>query len=145
MKKKIVFNSLIFILFFLIGMFFFRREDVGNDLTRILVQTADVRFDSVGLFSVPFRKLGIQNTGKNTLILDHVRASCDCVEVGYSRKLIPPGGTDTLYIRINTAVPGPVRENVWIYCNVAQSPLKIRVSGYVVKEEGMEIITESDE
>ncbi len=64
------------------------------------------------------KKLTIKNTGKDTLIIEKVQASCGCTAALISQNVIPPGDTGSISIGFNSqGFEGRVQKTVTVYSN----------------------------
>jgi hypothetical protein len=74
----------------------------------------------------------ITNTGKETLHLDNVQASCGCTTPEWSREPIQPGATTSIKVGYNAAAEGAFNKTVTIVYNNNQTKT-IVISGTVYK------------
>ena len=74
----------------------------------------------------------ITNTGKETIILDNVMASCGCTTPEWSREPIKPGQSATLKVGYNAATEGAFNRSVTIMYNNGQTK-SLTISGTVYK------------
>lgn len=65
------------------------------------------------------------NTGKDSLKLDDVRASCGCTTPEWSREKIAPGTTSLIKVGYNAFADGPFEKNVTITYNGTQTKVII--------------------
>jgi hypothetical protein len=62
----------------------------------------------------------ITNTGKDSLKLDNVQASCGCTTPEWSREAIAPGKSTTVKVGYNAASEGAFEKAITIYYNSGQ-------------------------
>jgi hypothetical protein len=74
----------------------------------------------------------IVNTGKESLRLDNVQASCGCTTPEWSKEPIAPGATATIKVGYNAHAEGPFTKLVTIFYNGNQTKT-ITISGDVYK------------
>ena len=68
--------------------------------------------------------LTVANTGRDTLVVDQVRTSCGCTGTMLSASRIPPGGTGTLSLTLDTRnLSGAVTKRVAISSNSPEQPI----------------------
>ena len=66
------------------------------------------------------------NIGKYDLVINDVKANCDCITVTPSAKLIKPGKEGTIKVKLNTKDrEGKMSRNITIYSNDPEEPSKI--------------------
>mgnify|MGYP003440429667 CR=1 FL=1 len=59
----------------------------------------------------------VENTGKDTLRLENVQASCGCTTPEWSKEAVLPGGKTTIKVGFNAASEGPFEKPITIYYN----------------------------
>lgn len=76
-----------------------------------------------------------KNTGKDTLIIDRVNATCSCTGTLLSEKEIPAGGSGKLEIELHTNPnPGEMIRTIKVYTNDPDNKLiKIVVKATVIE------------
>jgi Protein of unknown function (DUF1573) len=74
----------------------------------------------------------IANTGKDSLRLDNVHASCGCTTPEWSKAPIPPGGTAIIKVGYNAYAEGAFTKVVTISYNNSQTKT-LTISGEVYK------------
>jgi hypothetical protein len=74
----------------------------------------------------------ITNTGKESLKLDNVQASCGCTTPEWSRDAIAPGKSTTVKVGYNAAAEGVFEKAITIYYNNGQVK-QITIKGNVWK------------
>lgn len=103
-------------------------------------QQASLKIDSTVLDMQSFswkekqtKRLTIQNTGNDLLVINDVTTSCGCTTVDYPKEPIPPGKNCTLYISYQAEQPEHFEKTISIYCNVAASPVIVKLKGNAEK------------
>lgn len=120
--------------------------DVKRLYLRILTGRADAEPDkslqttaSLGTGEVDFgrfpygeeqvREVTLRNTGAAALAIHGIDTSCGCTRVEYDKRPLPAGGETKIRILYAAEETGYFRKTVSIYCNTADSPLRIVVTG----------------
>ncbi|HDR52140.1 MAG TPA: DUF1573 domain-containing protein [Mariniphaga anaerophila] len=75
------------------------------------------------------------NKGASPLVLSNVRASCGCTVPQWPREPIPPGETGSIKVKYNTNIVGTFNKMITVNSNAANSMVRLRVKGQVVKDE----------
>lgn len=92
---------------------------------------------SLGLFSSSdsIRKVGIVlcNTGDTPLVISGAETMCSCTSVSFSEKCIEAGDSAVIVVTYNAADkwPGIVSQTARIRSNAANSPIDIRITGFM--------------
>ncbi len=73
----------------------------------------------------------IQNTGDIPCIIFDTRASCGCTDVLYNKKPVLPGSSTEIKITYNASDRGYFNKTVSVYANLEESPVQLRLKGYV--------------
>ena len=60
-----------------------------------------------------------------------VVTSCGCTKVEYSKQPVRPGGTLELKVLYEAVDAGYFNKSIKVYCNVVNSPLRLKVKGSV--------------
>jgi Protein of unknown function (DUF1573). len=71
----------------------------------------------------------LQNAGNTPLVIQEVNTSCGCTSVSYSEKPIDVGHRLRLQVTYKAEHPGYFDKAITVYCNVIQSPIKLRING----------------
>ena len=77
--------------------------------------------------------LSIQNIGSVPLVINDVITSCGCTKVDYPKEPILPTKSDTLRINYQAERPEYFNKTISIYCNVASSPITVKLKGNAEK------------
>jgi hypothetical protein len=75
------------------------------------------------------RSFVLTNTGKGLLVVHDVVTSCGCTKVEYSKQPVRPGETLELKVIYEAEDAGYFNKTVTVYCNVENSPLRLKVRG----------------
>lgn len=67
--------------------------------------------------------------GNTPLVIQEVNTSCGCTSVSYSEKPIDVGHRLRLQVTYKAEHPGYFDKTITVYCNVTQSPIKLRING----------------
>ena len=73
----------------------------------------------------------LKNLGHNLLSVEDVVPSCDCLDVRFTHESTNPGDTWMLNVIYEADAPGAFEKTIAVYCNVPNSPLHLRIMGYV--------------
>lgn len=92
----------------------------------------EVQFCSFPMGEKKERKVTLRNTGDAPLVIHGVDTSCGCTRVEYSQRPLRPGEETTLLIIYEADEAGHFRKTVDVYCNAADAPLRIIVTGEAV-------------
>jgi hypothetical protein len=74
----------------------------------------------------------LENTGKDSLKLDNVQASCGCTTPEWSKSAIAPGAKSSIKVGYNAAAEGPFEKTITVYYNGGQTKVLI-IKGSVWK------------
>jgi archaellum component FlaG (FlaF/FlaG flagellin family) len=74
----------------------------------------------------------IENTGKDSLKLNNVQASCGCTTPEWSNAPIAPGQKTQIKVGYNSAAEGPFEKSITIYYNGGEVK-QITIKGHVWK------------
>lgn len=96
----------------------------------------DVDVKEIDLGPFPFNEkkrktIVLTNTGSENLKVDDVIASCSCLKVIKSNRLISPKDTLHLDITFRADTKGEFIRDIFIYGNFSNSPLEVFVKGFV--------------
>lgn len=79
----------------------------GSGQPRLAVETARVDLGDVVNGEIVAREVAVQNTGEADLVIEAVSTSCGCTQATLSPARIPPGGSGTLRIELDSGAHGP--------------------------------------
>lgn len=74
----------------------------------------------------------LENTGKDSLKLDNVQASCGCTTPEWNKAAIAPGTKSSIKVGYNAAAEGPFEKTITVYYNGGQTKVLI-IKGSVWK------------
>ena len=92
---------------------------------------------SMGDFSWQEERQGtfrLKNTGEKPLVIQDVVTSCGCLTVDYPQEPVMPGKEAVLRVTYKADSPGYFNKVVTVYCNVEDSPIRLRVSGNALEK-----------
>lgn len=76
------------------------------------------------------------NTGNQPLIINNVKADCDCTKPYWPTEPIAPGKSDSIIIYFNTAHTYDRQDRVvQVYSNAGKEPQELRFKGVVLKRK----------
>ena len=75
----------------------------------------------------------LKNTGEKPLVIQDVVTSCGCLTVDYPQEPVQSGKETVIGVTYKADSPGYFNKVMTVYCNVEDSPIKLRVSGNAVK------------
>ena len=109
-----------------------RSASTGTKQTSVSLSERDVQFGSFLMSERQERKVTLKNTGDAPLVIHGVDTSCGCTHVEYSQRPVRPGEETTLLIVYEADEAGHFHKTVDVYCNTADAPLRISVTGEAV-------------
>ena len=95
---------------------------VSTDRTSIDMDKFDWQQEQTTTFT-------LTNTGDNLLAIEMVDTSCGCIEVGYDKEPVRPGGKVTLQVTYKADQPEYFNKTLTVYCNAKEAPLRLTVKG----------------
>lgn len=105
---------------------------VETKQTTALLSEREVNFGSFPMAEKQERIVRLKNTGNVPLVIHGVDTSCGCTRVEYSKLPVRPGEEAKLLIVYEADEAGHFRKTVDVYCNTADAPLCIVVTGEAV-------------
>ena len=80
-------------------------------------------------------RFSLHNIGSSTLEISGAETSCSCTSVAFSEQSVAPGDSAVISVTYNAADkwPGIVNQAARIECNAENSPLYIRITGFMVE------------
>ena len=75
----------------------------------------------------------LKNTGEKPLVIQDVVTSCGCLTVDYPQEPVMPGKEAVLRVTYKADHSGHFSKVMTVYCNVEDSPIRLRVSGNAVE------------
>ena len=109
-----------------------RSASTGTKQTTASLSEREVQFGSFPMGKKKERKVVLKNTGDAPLVIHGVDTSCGCTRVEYSQRPVRPGEETTLLIVYEADESGHFHKTVDVYCNTADAPLRMHVSGEAV-------------
>ncbi|MBN2518976.1 MAG: DUF1573 domain-containing protein [Bacteroidales bacterium] len=73
-----------------------------------------------------------KNTGKETLVISNVRASCGCTTPSYSKEPIKKGDTGSISVKYDTKRIGPFTKSITVTSNADNPTIVLRIKGNVL-------------
>lgn len=98
-------------------------------ITQVSVNQTEIDFGSFLKTEKQERSFILTNTGKSLLVVHDVTTSCGCTKVEYSKQPVRPGETLELKVIYEAEDTGRFNKTVTVYCNVENSPLRLKVKG----------------
>ena len=102
-------------------------------ITQVFVNQTEIDFGTFPKTEKQERSFVLTNTGKQLLVVHDVVTSCGCTKVEYSKQPVRPGETLELKVVYEAEEAGHFNKTVTVYCNVENSPLRLKVKGSVTK------------
>lgn len=106
-----------------------RSEKPSGQTTEVSVNQTVIDFGSFPKNEKQERSFVLTNTGKGLLVVHDVTTSCGCTKVEYSKQPVRPGETLELKVIYEAEDTGYFSKTVTVYCNVENSPLRLKVRG----------------
>ena len=98
-------------------------------ITQVSVNQTEIDFDTFPKTEKQERSFVLTNTGKQLLVVHDVVTSCGCTKVEYSKQPVRPGETLELKVIYEAEDTGHFKKSIKVYCNVENSPLRLKVRG----------------
>lgn len=102
--------------------------------TTIQLGNDSVNFGKIKFHTVQLAMFKIQNTGKNSLVIQSVNTSCGCTMAKYDKKPIGMGQTTTLILEFKPNSLGYFSKIADVVCNVPKGYVRLKISGEVVEK-----------
>lgn len=106
------------------------KED-GLPLTQVNIDVKEVDFAPFPFDGEIHKTIVLTNIGNEDLKIENVIASCSCLKVNKTNRLIPPKDTLHLNITFRADVKGEFIRDIFIYGNFPDSPREVFVKGFV--------------
>ena len=106
-----------------------RSAKPSGQTTEVSVNQTVMDFGSFPKDEKQERSFVLTNTGKGLLVVHDVTTSCGCTKVEYSKQPVRPGETLELKVIYEAEDTGYFSKTVTVYCNVENSPLRLKVRG----------------
>ena len=98
-------------------------------VTQVSVNQTEIDFGRFSKTVKQERSFVLTNTGKQLLVVHDVVTSCGCTKVEYSKQPVRPGETLELKVIYEAEDTGHFNKSIKVYCNVENSPLRLKVRG----------------
>ena len=98
-------------------------------ITQVFVNQTEIDFGRFSKTVKQERSFVLTNTGKQLLVVHDVVTSCGCTKVEYSKQPVRLGETLELKVIYEAEDAGYFNKTVTVYCNVENSPLRLKVRG----------------
>ena len=98
-------------------------------ITQVFVNQTEIDFGTFPKTEKQERSFVLTNTGKQLLVVHDVVTSCGCTKVEYSKQPVRPGETLELKVIYEAEEAGYFNKTITVYCNVENSPLRLKVRG----------------
>ena len=98
-------------------------------ITQVSVNQTVMDFGSFPKDEKQERSVVLTNTGNGLVVVHDVVTSCGCTKVEYSKQPVRPGETLELKVLYEAEDTGYFSKTVTVYCNVENSPLRLKVRG----------------
>ncbi len=79
-------------------------------------------------------KFEFKNTGRNSLKISKVEASCFCTTPEWPHKAIGTNDTGHIKVEYNSMILGKFDKSVLVNTNAGESPVELKIKGVVVVE-----------
>ena len=92
---------------------------------------------SMGDFSWQEERQGtfrLKNTGEKPLVIQDIVTSCGCLTVDYPQEPVQSGKETVIGVTYKADSPGYFNKVMTVYCNVEDSPIRLRVSGNALEK-----------
>ena len=112
-------------------------QDESEDKLIMTTVSLESTVLSMGDFSWQEERQGtfrLKNTGEKPLVIQDIVTSCGCLTVDYSQEPVMPGKEAVLRMTYKADSPGYFNKVVTVYCNVEDSPIRLRVSGNALEK-----------
>ena len=106
-----------------------RSSKPSGQTTEVSVNQTVIDFGSFPKEEKQERSFVLTNTGKGLLVVYDVVTSCGCTKVEYSKQPVRPGETLELKVIYEAEDTGHFNKSIKVYCNVENSPLRLKVRG----------------
>ena len=111
------------------------RSSVTNAKQTIKAVPEEVNLGTFNAFVIKETVVTLENTGKDTFVIDKIKADCACIRTSIDTKEIPAGKTTELKIAAMERTGGKFSQNVLITSKDTEKhePLKIQVTGDILE------------
>lgn len=109
----------------------YKPEDLAKDvkdkpLTNLVLSESNFNFGKITKGQVVEHTYEVTNTGKNPLIIAHVRPGCGCTAPNFTKEPILPGKKGKITLKFDSAnFDGMVQKQAEVYANVNAVPIML--------------------
>ena len=123
---------LVFVPFLLLGSLAFAQKDKKTSGPRLEIQPLEHDFGSLPQNEKVVHEFSILNTGTEELEIRRISTSCGCTAALTSDRSVPPGGTTTLKVTLETRkYRGAIERSVSIASNDSRRVHTVKVRAFV--------------
>jgi hypothetical protein len=122
-----------------LGLMSFTSNTFNSDpiVKKAAVSTIVWKSEQIDLGSIPQNKpknidFEFKNTGKTSVIITNVKASCGCTATDYTKTPIQPGETAKVTATYNAAAKGAFSKTVTVTTNADETPKVLSFKGVVI-------------
>ena len=111
--------------------------DDGEDKQVMTTVSLESTVLSMGDFSWQEERQGtfrLKNTGEKPLVIQDIVTSCGCLTVDYPQEPVQSGKETVIGVTYKADSPGYFNKVMTVYCNVEDSPIRLRVSGNALEK-----------
>ena len=107
----------------------YKLEDLAKDvkdkpITNLVLSESNFNFGKITKGQVVEHTYEVTNTGKNPLIIAHVKPACGCTAPDYTKEPILPGKKGKITLKFDSAqFDGMVQKQAEVYANVNAVPI----------------------
>lgn len=108
-----------------------------NSIERIATSPIAWKSEQIDLGEIPQNKpkevdFEFKNTGKTTVIITNVKASCGCTATDYTKTPVQPGETAKVKATYNAAAKGAFSKTITVTTNAEDAPKVLSFKGTVI-------------
>jgi hypothetical protein len=140
-KNKYLISSLIFTL---LSLSIFAQNDNKNVLIEnqnVIANTIHKDFGTIYEGDKAEFKFKLKNNNDKPLVIWHVTSSCGCTSPYWTDKPVKKNKTATVKVIYNTLNIGYFNKNLFVYTRFADKPIKLTISGTVLKRKNETTLT----
>lgn len=102
-------------------------KNIPKTIVRLSMKNID--YGSFAWDKEQIERIVIENLGNSPLVINEVITSCECVQVRFDKKPVLPKKNVVLDVHYKAGNPEYFSKSINIYCNVENSPLKLKITG----------------
>lgn len=103
----------------------------GDNNSKIEFESTTFNFGKIPYGSDGTCDFKFTNTSREMLIINTVKTSCGCTNPQWPKDPIEPGKTGEIKVKYNTQIHGTFEKSIRVFCNAANSPVKLLIKGEV--------------